>query len=233
MTPPAATAFHTTRWTLILRAQGCGEEARLALSELCAIYYEPILQFIRHWCRNPEEAKDLAHGFFADLLARESPGMADQMKGRFRGYLLAAVKHWLSHQRERTAAAKRGGRLERVSIDEAGQLASQGDWDHQFDRAWALAMIRCAHEELRSEMEAAGKAHHFEVLQPWLDGGSPGDPTAAAAKLQLSANALKVAIHRLRERFRQKIRAGIAATVPDPSDAADEFRHLVEVLVKN
>jgi RNA polymerase sigma-70 factor (ECF subfamily) len=81
-------------------------------------------------------------------------------------------------------------------------------------------------------MAAAGKARHFEILQPWLDGGSPGDAVVTAAELQLSANALKVAVHRLRERFRQKIRDGIAATVADPAAVADEFRYLVDVLVR-
>jgi RNA polymerase sigma-70 factor (ECF subfamily) len=103
-----SSSFHSTRWTLVRRAQGCGSEARAALSELCEIYYQPVLQFTRHWCGDPDLAQDLAHGFFEDLLGRESIGAADPVKGRFRTYLLGSVKHYLAHQREREGAAKRG-----------------------------------------------------------------------------------------------------------------------------
>lgn len=223
--------FHATRWTLVRRAQGRGEEARLALSELCAIYYEPVLQFSRRWCGDEERAKDLAHGFFEDLLGRENLGAADPAKGRFRSYLLAAVKHFLSHQRERESAAKRGGDAERVPWEEAPEPGVSPDWEREFDRAWALALIRRALDSLAGEMQAAGKQAQFEALRPWLDGGSSGDLAPLGDSLGLAPTALKVAIHRLRQRFRQKVRDEIAATTTDPADAADEFRHLVEVWV--
>lgn len=223
MTPHS---FHATRWTLVRRAQGRGEEARAALSELCAIYYDPVLQFTRRWCGDDDRAKDLAHGFFEDLLGRESLGAADPAKGRFRSYLLAAVKHFLSHRRDREAAAKRGGGVEHVDLDDAGACGISPDWDTEFDRAWALALIRRALDALAGEMKAKGE--HFEVLRPWLDGGMQGNAAEAAAALQLSPTALKVAIHRLRQKFRQRIRDEIAATV-EPEDVDAEFRHLVEV----
>lgn len=223
--------FHSTRWTLVRRAQGRGEEARAALSELCSIYYEPVLQFSRRWCGDAERAKDLAHGFFEDLLGRENLGAADPAKGRFRSYLLAAVKHFLSRQREREAAAKRGGDAERVPWDEAPEPGVSPEWEREFDRAWALALIGRALDSLAAEMQATGKQAQFEALRPWLDGGQAGDVVAAGESLGLAPTALKVAIHRLRQRFRQKVRDEIASTTADPDDAEDEFRHLVEVWV--
>jgi DNA-directed RNA polymerase specialized sigma24 family protein len=223
--------FRSTRWTLVRRAQGRGEEARVALSELCTIYYEPVLQFARRWCGNDDRAKDLAHGFFEDLLGRENLGAADPAKGRFRSYLLAAAKHYLSHQRDREAAVKRGGGTEIVTLDDAGDCGVSTDWEVEFDRAWALALIRRALESLEAEHEAAGKGNHFRVLRPWLDGGLQGDAAEAAATLQQSPTALKVAIHRLRQKFRQRIRDEIAATV-EPAEVDEEFRHLVEVWVR-
>lgn len=225
--------FHSTRWTLVRRAQGRGDEARAALSDLCAIYYEPVLQFACRWCGSEDRARDLAHGFFEDLLARESLGAADPSKGRFRSYLLAAVKHFLCHQREREMAAKRGGTLEHVPLDEtleeSGMLPA---WDHAFDRAWALALIRRALDSLALEMERSGKSELFHRLRPWLDGGASGEAVDAAAALGLSPSAFKVAIHRLRERFRRHVRAEITATTTDPAETEAEFRHLVAVLVE-
>jgi DNA-directed RNA polymerase specialized sigma24 family protein len=223
--------FRSTRWTLVRRAQGRGEEARVALSELCSIYYDPVLQFARRWCGNEDRAKDLAHGFFEDLLGRENLGAADPAKGRFRSYLLAAAKHYLSHQRGKESAAKRGGGTEIVTLDDAGECGVSTAWEVEFDRAWALALIRRALESLEGEHESAGKSDHFRVLRPWLDGGLQGDAAEAAAALQLSPTALKVAIHRLRQKFRQRIRDEIAATV-EPAEVDEEFRHLVDVWVR-
>jgi RNA polymerase sigma-70 factor (ECF subfamily) len=231
MMPQSEGPIHATRWTLVRKAQGRGEEARAALSELCAIYYEPVLQFTRRWCGDAERAKDLAHGFFEDLLGRENLGAADPAKGRFRSYLLAAVKHFLSHRREREAAAKRGGGVEQVPLDEAPEPGVSPDWEREFDRAWALALIGRALDSLAGEMRAAGRQAQFEVLRPWLDGGPSGDAAAAGEALGLAPTALKVAVHRLRQRFRQKVREEVAATTTDPEDTADEFRHLVEVWV--
>lgn len=225
-------SFHSTRWTLVRRAQGRGEEARSALSELCAIYYDPVLRFALGWCGDRDRAGDLAHGFFEDLLARESIGGADPAKGRFRTYLLAAVKHYFSRTKERESAAKRGGGIGMTSLGEVPEVELPAGWEREFDRAWALALIRRALDSLAMEMEAAGKRQHFETLRPWLDGGPAGDSVAASVSLGLSPSALKVTIHRLRERFRQRVRDEIAATTADPEDAREEFHHLVDVWVR-
>ena len=158
-----SSSFHSTRWTLVRRAQGHGAEAHTALSELCEIYYQPVFQFTRRWCGDADRAQDLAHGFFEDLLGRESIGAAVPLKGRFRTYLLGSVKHYLARLREREGAA--------------------------------------------------------------------GDVAAAGVVLDLSPTALKVAIHRLRQRFRQKVRDEVAATTLDSNETEAEFRHLVDVWV--
>ncbi len=233
MSLPEPPASHATRWTLVRRAQGRDDEARVALSELCEIYYEPVLRFIIRFSGDEARARDLAHAFFEDLLGRESIGSADPAKGRFRSYLFAAVKYFVCRQRERDSAMKRGGGKADLALDEVSeQGALPEDWDLDFDRAWALALIRRALESLEGEMELAGKRLQFGTLRPWLDGGAAGDASIAGEKLGLSPTALKVAIHRLRERFRQKVRDEIAATTSDADDAADEFRHLVEVWVR-
>lgn len=224
-----SSSFHSTRWTLVRRAQGDGTEVRAALSELCEIYYQPVLQFTHRWCGDADRARDLAHGFFEELLSRGSIGAANPVKGRFRTYLLGSVKHFLAHQRERDRAAKRGGDFTRVPPEDVHE--SHDDWELEFDRAWALALIRRALDSLGDEMEKSGKARQFEILRPWLDGGLAGDVAEAGSMLELSPTALKVAIHRLRQRFRQKVRDEIAATTSDPAELAAEFRHLVEVWV--
>lgn len=230
MTPPMHSSFHSTRWTLVRRAQGDGTEARAALSELCEIYYQPVLLFTRSWCGDADRAQDLAHGFFEDLLGRESIGAADPVKGRFRTYLLGSVKHYLARQRERDGAAKRGGEFTRIPLEDSHEFHHERELE--FDKAWALALIRRALDSLGVEMEKSGKARQFEILRPWLDGGSAGDVSEVGPALDLSPTALKVAIHRLRQRFRQKIREEITATTADPEDAAAEFRHLVDVWVR-
>lgn len=221
--------FHSTRWTLVRQAQGDGAEAPAALSELCDIYYEPVLNFTRRWCADAYQAQDLAHGFFEGLLSGDSLGAADPQKGRFRTYLLGSLKHFLCRQREREGAAKRGGGATRVPLDD--QHPFHDSWEREFDRAWAIALIRRALEDLKEEMEHSGKSQQFETLRPWLDGGPAGDSTEAGQTLGLSPTALKVAIHRLRERFREKVRNEIAATTSDPSEVETEFLHLVEVWI--
>lgn len=209
------------------------DAGRAALSELCGIYYEPVFRFIR--ARSPDEdrARDMTHAFFEDVLLRENVGTPDPEKGRFRSYLLGSVKHFLAGVHERGQAAKRGGGVEHVEWEESAVPALDGDSHAVFDRDWALALIRRALAALEEEMTAAGKAGQFQVLQPWLDGGSQGTSEEAAVELGLSGNALNVAIHRLRQRFRQLVRAEVAATTSSQSETDEEFRHLVEVLTRD
>ena len=222
-------SFHATRWTLVRQAGLRNDAGRTALSELCGIYYQPVFHFIRGRTANEDVARDLTHGFFEELLSRENLGEPDPEKGRFRAYLLGAAKHFLARRHEQAQSAKRGGGVQHVALDES----VPGVESHaEFDRDWALALIRRALATLESEMSAAGKAQQFDLLKPWLDGGSPGAVSDVAPLLDLTENAFNVAVHRLRHRFRTLVRAEVEATTTSSAEADDEFRHLVNVLAQ-
>lgn len=222
--------FAPTRWTLVARASGDDPAAQAALSELCAAYYAPVIAFLRARGRDEDTARELAHAFFEKVLAGGALGGADQARGRFRSYLLGAVKHFLADRFDRAQAAKRGAGIEPESLDEAAEPPVEDE--RIFDRQWALTLIARALEITGSELRDAGKAQHFDVLKPWITGGGETFPQAAAAQqLGLSEGAVKVAIHRLRQRFREAVKAEIAQTVPTPADIDDELRHLLAVLL--
>ncbi len=236
-------AFAPTRWTLVLRARGESVEARGALSELCEAYYQPVFRFLRREGRNEDAARELTQEFFARILQRGELGAADPAQGRFRSYLLGAVKHFLADQRDREHRQKRGSGVTPESLDAPGQtdtsLALQiadpagAMPDTFFDREWALAVMDRALETLAAEFAAAEKADQFAMLKPWLVGDAAALPQSeAAARLGLSESAIKVAIHRLRKRFREVIRAEIAQTVGDAAAVDTELRYLVEVLAQ-
>ncbi|MCB1208850.1 MAG: sigma-70 family RNA polymerase sigma factor [Verrucomicrobiales bacterium] len=233
-------SFHDTRWTLISRSRGDDAGARVALSELCAAYYEPVVMFLRHDGRMADEARSLAHDFFAKLLGGDAIGGADPTKGKFRSYLLAAVKRFAADQRERCNAAKRGGGQSHVIIDQGESATGAGlqiEDDHieppdaAFDRQWALTLLALALARLESEMTAIGKAVQFTTLKPWLTAETDGiSQSTAATQLGISEEAVKVAIHRLRRRFREAVKTEIAQTVSDPERVHDELEALKAAL---
>lgn len=216
-------AFHPTRWTLVLRARGEGEVAKAALSDLCAAYYEPVVAFLRREGRGEDAAREMAHGFFESVLSG-GLGAPEPGRGKFRSYLLGALKHYLANQRAASLAGKRGGGVEHVPlVDDPGAA----DDTLAFDRDWAMNLIARALATL--EAEHAEKAEVFAKLKPWLDGAATSSQADAAHALSMSETAVKVAIHRLRLRFRELIRAEVAATVNDPGEVAEELRHLIAV----
>jgi DNA-directed RNA polymerase specialized sigma24 family protein len=236
-------AFHTTRWTLVRNARGESPDARQALSELCATYYAPVVAFLRREGRDDDTARELAHEFFAKVLADESLGGVERERGRFRSYLLGAVKHFLANHRRDAAREKRGGGAEHVAIREttdttpgievadSNALAVNVEVDAAFDREWALAIVERSLALLESESTSAGQSAQFAALKPWLSPAVSRAPQAeTATQLGLSEGALKVAIHRLRRRFRDITRAEIAQTLHDTADLDDEMRHLVNAL---
>ena len=232
-------AFAPTRWTLVLRAQGESPESRAALSELCGSYYQPVFKFLRREGRDEDTACELAQEFFARLLQRGELGGVDPVRGRFRSYLLGAVKHFLGDQRKQQQRLKHGGGVMPESLDAEHdtspglQVADPAGAapDTFFDREWALAVMDRALQSLAADYGGADKAEQFTVLKPWLVGDTASLPQAeAAARLGLSESAIKVAIHRLRKRFRDVIRAEIAQTLGDPAEVDTELRYLVEVL---
>jgi len=227
--------FRTTRWTRVSQAKADSAEGRRALAELCTAYYEPVAAFLRHESRDAEAARELAHDFFVHLLAGGAIARAEPERGRFRSYLLGAVKHFLSHHREARRRLKRGGGMEAISLNdtEAGSVpdASVLSPDAAFDRQWALTVVAHALEALRSECVAEGRAEFFEQVKPWLTGDSVrGDQTMLAANLGLNANALKVAVHRLKQRFRQLLKSEVAGTLEDPALVEAEMRALFAAL---
>lgn len=225
--------FAATRWTLVAQARGNDTEAKAALAELCDAYYKPVIAFLACEGRTQDAARELAHEFFAIILAGKSLGGAEPGRGRFRSYLLGALKHFLADHRAKANAEKRGGGVESVPLDTATgaglSLPAQPDDERVFDRQWALTVIARALDVVGGELRDAGKAAHFVVLKPWLMGDG-GDQAVAATQLGMGASAVKVAIHRLRQRFREAVKGEIAQTVPDAADVDEELRHLVAVL---
>ena len=239
-TPAEATgeAFRTTRWTQVSRAKAESPDGRRALAELCDAYYEPVAAFLRCELRDVDAARDLAHDFFATMLAGGAITRAEQARGRFRSYLLGAVKHFLSHHRETSRRLKRGAGVENVSLNDtdAGEARSVADVsmmspDMAFDRQWAITVLARALEALRQECVAEGRGEFFESVKPWLTGeAAHGDQAALAARCGLNANALKVAVHRLKRRFRELLKAEVAGTLDDPAAVETEMRALFAAL---
>jgi DNA-directed RNA polymerase specialized sigma24 family protein len=241
MTPPTTpdpAAFRTTRWTQVSRAKADSPTGRRALAELCDAYYEPVAAFLRCELRESGAARELAHDFFAEVLAGGAITHAVQERGRFRSYLLGAVKHFLSHHREAAQRLKRGGGVENLPLHdtetgEARPIADEGvlSPDAAFDRQWALTVLARVLESLRVECAAEGRAEFFESVKPWLTGeAAHGDQTALAARCGMNPNALKVAVHRLKRRFRQLLKEEVAGTLEDAASVEAEMRALFAAL---
>lgn len=241
----ASLPFATTRWTLVLRARGESPEARLALSELCEAYWMPVFRFLKREGRSEDAARELAQEFFARLLARSGFEGVDPGRGRFRSYLLGAVRHFLADVKEREGRLKRGAGVVHESLEAmeeafengagGGPPADSGDLatDVVFDRSWAVAVMDRALANLESEFEAGRKAGQFAVLKGWLAGEEAGCSQAEAAKqLGLSEGAVKVAVHRMRKRFGELVRAELSQTLAEGADPEEELRYLVEVLAR-
>ncbi len=236
---PGRAAFHTTRWTCVLAARGESDTARAALSELCEAYYEPVHTFIRHMV-GTDSARDLTHAFFAGLLERDGLATIERGRGRFRSYLLGAVKHFVFDQRNRSQAEKRGGGTRDLSADEEKpdspgllkwELKTPPPPDSLYDREWALAMLRRANDRLANEHSQPDRMRQFEVLKPWLNGDAGClSQSAAAVELGVSENVIRVAVHRLRKRFRETVRDEIAQTVETEEEISTELNYLIEVL---
>ena len=238
--PRHQAVFHTTRWTLVLRSGSDEPEARRALGELCEVYWVPVFRFLRSEGRADDDSRELAQEFFARLLTRGGFGGADPAKGRFRSYLLGALKHFIAEQRRNEGREKRGGGAVVESIAASGSGTSPGLQIHDpsatvpdayFDREWALAVMDRGLVTVQAAYQESGKGAQFEILKAWLIGDTDQLSQADAAKdLGMTSGAIKVAIHRLRKAFGDAIRAEIAQTVAEPGEEAAELRYLIEVL---
>lgn len=235
-----APVFHTTRWTMVMRSKGEAPEARAALGDLCAAYWTPVYRFLKREGRNDDESRDLTQEFFSRLLAGSTLESADPGKGRFRSYLLGALKHFLADRRRAEGRQKRGGEVILEPIDSSGGETSPGlsiadpgaeATDAWFDRHWALAVMERGLDAARQSFKQAGKGNQFELLKPWLIGDVEGlSQSEVAAELGMSTGAVKVAVHRLRQKFGEAIRREIAETVDTEEEIAGELRYLIEAL---
>lgn len=213
-------------------------ERAAALEYLCRSYWLPIYAFVRRGGRPPAESEDLTQGFFTMLLERQDFAKVRRAKGKFRTYLLAALKHFLVNQRERTRAIKRGGgkNVLSLSFDLAeSQIAVQGadcvTPDQEFNRRWGLALLENVKDALRDEMQKKNKGEQYDMLLPHLLGDPDTDRYAATAeRLGMTEAATKMATSRLRKRYGELIRSEIARTVPDETGIDDEIAALFKAL---
>ena len=227
----------------MLAARGSSPEAKRLLRELCETYYAPVELFVRRY-RGGDDARDLTHEFIAKLLEGNSLVHLDRTRGRFRSYLLGAVKHFLADFQDVQRAARRGGDRDPQSLDQlTGSIAAVPSHlvaiagphgfpaDAFFDRHWAVAIVDQAIETLRQEAVAAGDQVRFDILKRWLVAPADQETTLAAAhSLNITEEALRVAVHRLRKRFREAVKSRIADTVSDPADISDELSYLISAL---
>ncbi len=233
-----AGAFRTTHWTVVLSAQPGSPSADRALAELYRHYCYPVYVYIRRRGYNHHDAQDLTQELFSELIDRKSLDSVDRDKGRFRTFLLACVDNCLSNHRQRATAAKRGGKVTFVSWDE--ELAEDRYLieacddltpEKAFDRRWALTLLGTAFDKLKSEYQRAGKLELFETLHVFLSGEKhPASYADSAARLNMAEPAVRVAVHRLRQRYGKLIRAEIAQTVSDPEQVDEELQYLKSVL---
>jgi RNA polymerase sigma factor (sigma-70 family) len=233
---PSDHVFATTHWSVVLHAKGGSSGAHQALGSLCQVYWYPLYAFVRRQGRTPHDAQDLTQEFFARLIEKEWLGDVHRERGRFRAFLLAAMKHFLANEWDKDRAQKRGGGAQIISIDddtaEARYLHEPIDTataEKLYDRRWALTLLDQVLARLRGEMEGSGKLKQFEALKGCL-AGEKHPYAELGASLGMTEGAVKVAVHRLRERYRNLIRAEIAQTVEDPKELEDELRHLFAAL---
>jgi RNA polymerase sigma factor (sigma-70 family) len=235
--PPAArSAFVTTQWTRVLEARGNSSDAKAALSDLCAAYYAPVFAFVRRNSPDENAARDLTQEFFARLLGGSSL-QPDPQRGRFRSYLLTAVKNFLSDMRDRERAIKRGGGQAPIPLETDTSHGAQfpdssiSAPDIEFDHKWALTVLNRAMDALATEHIGPEQVKQFETLKPWLTGDTEDLSQADAARvLGCSESTAKVAIHRLRRRFRELVKSEIRQTMNDPAQVADELACLIAAL---
>lgn len=230
-----AAPFHTTRWTRVCLAKTNSEDGRKALADLCDAYYEPVVAYLRSVFRDADVAREMTHAFFAEMLGGGAIHTAERGRGRFRSYLLGAVKHFVGHQRDAAKRMKRGGGMEHVSLDdkEAAEVpdARQLPPDAEFDRQWATTVIARGMETLRAECVAEGRGAFFDAVSGILNGhASHGDQTTLAATCGMSFDAFRMAVSRLKKRLRQCVKSEVAGTLEDPATVQDEMETLFAAL---
>jgi RNA polymerase sigma factor (sigma-70 family) len=236
---PNGGAFVTTHWSVVLAAGRADTTTALsALEELCRTYWFPLYAFVRRRGHPPEEAEDLTQEFFLRLIEKQSLRRADSARGKFRSFLLTSLKNFLVNEWNKERAAKRGGvgrtfvswdlpdAERRYLAEPAGDLTP----DRLFEKRWAVAVVERAQHRLREEYGAADKLPLFEELKAHVWGENTGGYSGPAARLNTSEGALRIAAHRMKERFRSLLREEVAHTAASPAEVDEELRYLVSLL---
>ncbi|HMJ90612.1 MAG TPA: sigma-70 family RNA polymerase sigma factor [Candidatus Acidoferrum sp.] len=231
--------FATTHWSVVATAGKSGSElAQDALETLCRAYWFPIYVYVRRKGHGPDEAQDLTQEFFAQLIAKEQFRLADQTKGKFRTFLLAMLDYFLAREWNRAHRQKRGGQFTFISIDEQSpeeryrlEPADHDTPEKKFLRHWALMLLKHTMNALQSECEANGKARLFREVKHVLSGERDADTYAEIGKrLGMGEGAVRVAVHRLRQRYGELLRQEVAQTVADEAEVDDELKFLMRAL---
>jgi len=230
-----AAAFATTHWSVVLQAGECDSpQAAAALASLCRAYWYPLYVHVRRLGWGPEDAKDLTQQFFARFLEGHHLERADPERGRFRSFLLTSLKHFLADEWDKLRTQKRGGGQRTISWDgfdpEVRYLhepAENLSPDRIYEKRWAGILLESVLGQLQSEYQKAGRELEFAQLKSFVWGdGNPGTYAEASARMQIRENALKVAVHRLRKRFRDQLRREVSRTVSSPEEVEAELQHL-------
>ena len=234
----AGRRFPTTAWSIVLTAGRDSTDAHDALAVLCQAYWYPVYAYIRHRGYAGQDAEDLTQQFFAHLLETHLVRAASPGRGRFRSFLLASIRNFLANEWDREHAVKRGGKASLLSLD---FRAAEGRYaleppdrltpEKLFERGWALALLERVLKRLRNEFVEAGRERRFEFMKAFLDSEPSGTTySRLAADLEASEGAARVAVYRLRSRYRELLHQEILAIVTDPAEVADEIRYLLSAL---
>ena len=221
--------FETTRWSLVLQARGGPVDARRALETLCRTYRPPVLAFVRSRGYAADAAEDLTQAFFTRFLERAWHASADPERGRFRAFLLTALKRFLIDADVEARALKRGGAIRFESIENVDEEEAAGvdAPDRVFEREWACTVLTAAFSRLRDEAELAGRLPMFERLSEFLiESPDEADYARAADELGMRRNTVAVSVHRLRHRLRDLVQAELAETTSSPAELDEELRAL-------
>lgn len=236
---PVVPNFTTTHWSVVLAsAQGDSPQAAVALEQLCRTYWYPLYAFVRRQGHSPHDAEDLLQAFFVRFLKKNFLNDVDRSKGRFRSFLLAALKHSLADEWDKATTDKRGGQVQFLSL--GSEAAESRYWEEPasdltpeklYEQRWACVLLEQVMQRLEQDAAEAGKGHFFEALKPFLVGESHSMSYAElAVKFGVSEAALKMKTQRLQQRYQRLLREEIAQTVTSPEEVEDEIRYLFRVL---
>jgi RNA polymerase sigma-70 factor (ECF subfamily) len=237
--PKPQESFETTHWSIIRAAADHDvSDCREAMQELCQRYWFPLYAFARRGGCDSNQSEDMIQAFFLRMLEKDVLSKADRERGRFRNFLLASLKNFMANESAKAAAPRRAGQFQLLSLDfrdAEGRLAYEAvdnlSPDAHYHRQWALEVLQRTVEKLKSEFASEGKSDLFDALQPYLSAGSERLPySAVAEKLSMTSEAIKVAVHRMRRRYRRRLEAEIVDTVSSPAEVEQEIQDLFRAL---